>query len=162
MDNEQAKIIEQITKARHKVSYHSSFLAINDGQYSFMHLYKTKKIKLPEINQYRMWDENEQSQFIESLLLNCPIPTIIMLEEEGYQRLIKGAEYLLAISNFITDGLELKNLTSLTELNGYTYSKLPSSAKAYLNNASLYVNTLNIKTKENEKELIEKLNLIYY
>lgn len=159
------KVYDQLKEARKSISYHSSFLPINDGKWSFMYLAKKNKIKLPKISHYKMWDELQQSQFIESILLDYPIPTIILSEYKDYQEIIKGSEYIMALTNFLYDQLELTGLTKLTSLNGFKYSDLPSFAKSYLNNSSLYVNIIEfnkIPTKADEVDLLGKLGMIYY
>ena len=57
-------------------------------------MYKTGELKIdPDYQRLFRWDETKQSQFIESLILELPVPPIFVIEaEEGKFELIDGLQ----------------------------------------------------------------------
>lgn len=96
----------------------------------------------PEFQRMFRWNEGAQSRFIESLLLELPIPPIFLIEREdriyelidGLQRL---SSYLHFTSRLAPEGeilppLELSDCDIVAKLNGYTYESLPRPLKIKL------------------------------
>ncbi|WP_429968208.1 DUF262 domain-containing protein [Enterococcus sp. AZ046] len=85
----------------------------------------------PEYQRLFRWSVGKQSRFIESLLLELPIPPIFLIElEEGVYELIDGLQRISSYLNFrgrLNEGeqLELVDCDIVKELNGLTYSDLP-------------------------------------
>lgn len=92
----------------------------------------TKKLDInPSFQRRVVWDEVRMSLFIESLILNVPIPSILLANDERSNKflVIDGKQRLSAILRFVAPdndgkGFKLKGLKVLNELNGYTYKKL--------------------------------------
>lgn len=80
----------------------------------------------PEYQRRQVWDRKKQSQFIESLLMNLPIPPVFLYEPE-YNRyeVMDGQQRLSSIVAFYSNRLKLTGLEHWTELNGRFYSDLP-------------------------------------
>lgn len=91
------------------------------------------------------WSEGSQSRFIESLLLELPIPPIFVIEREvGIYELVDGLQRLSSYMHFIgvhgdcknDDGslnkLKLTDCDIIKELNGLTYDDLPYALKVRL------------------------------
>lgn len=117
--------------------------------------YKSKKLALnPSFQRRYVWNDVIKSVFIESLMLNVPIPSILLANNSDENKfiVIDGKQRLNAIISFIAPekngkGFKLKGLKVLKELNGYDYKKLQSdlSKTNYLNkieNAILKTNVL--------------------
>lgn len=115
----------------------------------------TKKLDInPSFQRRVVWDEVRMSLFIESLILNVPIPSILLANDEKSNKflVIDGKQRLSAILQFVAQenggkGFKLKGLKVLTELNGYTYKKLSedTSKEQYLTrieNALLKTNVI--------------------
>ncbi|BDA72548.1 protein of unknown function DUF262 [Rivularia sp. IAM M-261] len=87
------------------------------------------------------WDVKKQSRFIESILLNIPLPPIILFET-GYRNyeLIDGKQRIVAIRDFYGDKYQLTGLEFLTEFEGRIYDKLPIEFRSNLNNH--YISTV--------------------
>jgi hypothetical protein len=66
------------------------------------------------------WSSDAQSRFIESILLQFPLPAFYFyVENDGSWRIVDGLQRIQALKNFIIDQtLELNNLEILTEYNG--------------------------------------------
>src|SRR5690242_16616779 len=76
-------------------------------------LIKTKKwINLrPEYQRRLVWDDKKRSLFVESLLLNIPIPPIFLYENDlSRYEVMDGQQRLNAIFDFYENRYELKGL----------------------------------------------------
>src|SRR5262245_38143084 len=85
-----------------------------------------EQIKLnPDFQRRDRWDEKRQSRLIESLIMNVPIPPVFLGEDEyGQYVVLDGRQRLTAISDFLNNDLELRNLQVWDELNGKRYADL--------------------------------------
>jgi len=80
----------------------------------------------PEYQRRQVWDRAKQSRFLESLLMNLPVPPVFLFEPE-YNRyeVMDGQQRLSSIVSFYEGKLKLTGLEHWTELNGKFYSDLP-------------------------------------
>lgn len=80
----------------------------------------------PEYQRRQVWDRVKQSRFIESLLMNLPVPPVFLFEPE-YSRyeVMDGQQRLSSIVSFYQGKLKLSGLEHWTELNGKFYDDLP-------------------------------------
>ncbi len=92
----------------------------------------------PEYQRRQVWDRKKQSQFIESLLMNLPIPPVFLFEPE-YNRyeVMDGQQRLSAIVAFYSNRLKLIGLEQWSELNGKEYSDLPNKVQRGLDRRRL-------------------------
>lgn len=89
----------------------------------------------PEFQRMFRWTEGAQARFIESLILELPVPPIFLIErEDRVYELIDGLQRLSSYLHFrdqlVIDGKKLEPLVLqecdiVPELNGLTYSDLP-------------------------------------
>lgn len=75
-----------------------------------------------------LWNNEKKSQFIESLLLNLPIPTFYFNEkEENSWEVIDGLQRISTINTFLVEKtLKLSGLEFLKEYNGFKFDELPN------------------------------------
>lgn len=80
----------------------------------------------PEYQRRQVWDRAKRSRFIESLLMNLPIPPVFLYEPE-YSRyeVMDGQQRLSSILSFYENRLKLTGLEHWPELNGRYYAELP-------------------------------------
>jgi hypothetical protein len=73
----------------------------------------------PEYQRRSVWDRGKRSLFIESLLMNIPIPPVFLLEWE-YSRyeVMDGQQRLNTIVEFYENRFKLSGLEKWPELNG--------------------------------------------
>lgn len=82
----------------------------------------------PKYQRRERWDEEKESGLIESFLLNIPVPPIYLAEDEyGTYSVIDGKQRVTAINKFLRNELKLKSLDKFKDLEGYTFSALPTS-----------------------------------
>ena len=86
----------------------------------------------PDFQRREAWRDGHKSQYIESLLLNVPVPQIVLAERKdrrGKFIVIDGKQRLLALRQFhskdtIFASYSLSNLSIRTDLNGVNYERL--------------------------------------
>lgn len=84
---------------------------------------------MPEYQREYKWSLKQQSEFIESVLTNLPIPYIYVADvldgdNEGRIEIIDGSQRIRTISRFINNQLTLEGLTLVPELNGFKFKDL--------------------------------------
>ncbi len=107
---------------------------------------KGKIILNPEFQRSYVWDTKKASLLIESIILNVPIPTIYVAQEEKHNEkeiqnwlVVDGVQRLTALKNFYDGKFKLKDLEVLGEdnngnlLNGLHFENLPMQYKNKLN-----------------------------
>jgi hypothetical protein len=106
-------------------------------------MYKSKELIInPDFQRLFRWSEGKQSQFIESLILELPIPPIYVIEvEDGVYELIDGLQRISSYLHFRgrhpeeSDPerfLSLMECDVLPMLNGLTYDDLPQAIQIKL------------------------------
>jgi hypothetical protein len=79
----------------------------------------------PDFQRRDRWDEEKQSRFIESIIMNVPIPPVFLGEDEyGMYVVLDGRQRLTAIREFLNNTFKLKSLKVWSDLNGQNYNDL--------------------------------------
>lgn len=79
----------------------------------------------PQFQRRDRWDQARQSRFIESLIMNVPIPPVFLGEDEyGMYVVLDGRQRLTAVNEFLKNTYELTKLYVWKELNGMRFSDL--------------------------------------
>ena len=84
------------------------------------------------------WTATMKSRLIESFILNIPVPSIILYQQDfkPYE-VLDGEQRISAIQEFYENKLKLTELEILPELNGYTYNRLPQKIRANIDRRSI-------------------------
>jgi hypothetical protein len=134
-------------------------------EYSVETLLKNaSKLIVPKHQQKKDWDEKKQSTFIESMLLDLPLPAVILHEtfdENDIEQLqiVDGIERIRTVISFVRDELTLTDLKKLTALNGFKFSDLLVSRQRRFNRTSVRIIEFSKKTsKENCRNFCARLN----
>lgn len=139
VDSELSSIEEEITKYRQEIK--SERMDMSFGE--IINMYKEGEIIItPEYQRAFRWDEKRQSDFIESILLGIPFPSIfVATNEDGRWELIDGLQRISTVLSFFNElkdekGKEnSKNRLKLTEgsilknIQGLTIDTLPLEYK---------------------------------
>lgn len=165
MDN--IDIINSVDEKIDKVRTRSLDLSFNE----LMDMYQSKELKInPEYQRMFRWDSVKQSQFIESLILELPVPPIFVIELDdnvyelidGLQRIssylhFRGSldknysmEYNLEENELENQFLNLTGCDILKELEGKSYNELPKALQIRLKRNFIRVEVLR---KENDSKL---------
>jgi hypothetical protein len=84
------------------------------------------KIYIPNYQSTLVWDKEKQSKFIESVILDLPIP-FIFTADVPTQRLevVDGSQRIRTLAAFMTNQFCLENLDILNNLTGCYFEDLP-------------------------------------
>jgi uncharacterized protein YihD (DUF1040 family) len=124
-------------------------------------MYKSKELVIdPDFQRLFRWSEGKQSQFVESLILELPIPPIYVMEvDDGVYELIDGLQRISSYLHFRglhpSDHVEGKQLTLsecdvLPMLNGLRYEDLPTALQIKLKRHFIRMEVLR---RESDKQL---------
>jgi len=79
----------------------------------------------PDFQRRDRWDVDKQSRFIESIIMNVPIPPVFLGEDQyGKYVVLDGRQRLTAIKDFLSNLFKLSGLKVWEDLNGQNYNEL--------------------------------------
>jgi len=79
----------------------------------------------PDFQRRDRWNNEKRSRFIESVIMNVPVPPVFLGEEEyGKYVVLDGRQRLTAAYKFLSNELRLEGLNVWKELNGLTYAEI--------------------------------------
>lgn len=100
-------------------------------------MYQNEELTIsPDYQRLFRWEEEKQSRFVESLILEMPVPPIFVIEaDEGVYELIDGLQRISSYLHFRgerlgdteDDFLKLRGCDIVTDLNGLTFNDLPKA-----------------------------------
>ena len=126
-------------------------------------------IQIPEYQRKYVWDQKRASRFIESLLLDLPVPGMFLYREKDdeIQLVVDGQQRLQSLQSFYegifpTTRKEFK-LTGLeTRFNGMAYKDLPAADRRRLDNSLIRSTVIRQDRPDNEATsqyfVFERLN----
>ena len=107
----------------------------------------------PEYQRRLVWDVKKKSLFIESLLLNIPIPPIFLYESDlNRYEVMDGQQRLNAVVDFYENGFELHGLETWSDINTKRYRELPETLKRGLDRRRLSA-TVVLTEQTSERQL---------
>jgi hypothetical protein len=84
----------------------------------------------PEYQRRHRWSVEKKSRLIESFLINVPVPPVFLYERELARfEVMDGRQRLTALSDFYADKFKLDGLQYWADLDGRSYSTLPSKVR---------------------------------
>lgn len=165
--NADGALTAELDRHRREVSYDSYDILIRQ----LVDLVSEAAIDIaPEYQRQFVWDDKNQSRFIESIFLGIPIPSLYMATNaDSTWELIDGVQRISTVIRFCGDAaqlaiiaqepLKIAGLEKLTALNGRAFAGLPKSLQLAFQLKSLKVTTLNDKSDLNVRfDLFERLN----
>lgn len=82
-------------------------------------------LKMPEFQRQFVWKQDQQSLFIESVLLGFPLPPLyINKNKNGEYIVVDGRQRLTTLKRFLHNEFKLSNLNALPDLNGKNFNDL--------------------------------------
>ncbi len=91
-----------------------------------------KLINNPDFQRNLVWETEQKSRFIESIILNFPLPSFYVNQtREGKYIVVDGLQRTSTLHEFVNDEFELMGLKALPKLNGYNFSELTKLAGDY-------------------------------
>jgi len=102
-----------------------------------------KLIIEPDFQRNVVWDSDKKSKFIESVILNFPLPPWYLNQtKEGKLIIVDGIQRTTALHEFVNNEFKLSGLEALTRLNGYTFSELkelPGDYQTRIEDKKIYI-----------------------
>lgn len=84
----------------------------------------------PEYQRRHRWSVERKSRLIESFLMNVPVPPVFLYERDlARYEVMDGRQRLTALSEFYANKFALTRLQYWSDLEGRTYSELPSKVR---------------------------------
>lgn len=123
-------------------------------------LRENELIARPTFQRNAVWDRRRQSKFIESVLLNIPIPNLFFAEDEdGSKVVVDGQQRLIALKKFVENSYPLSGLEVLHQLNRKRFDDLTERQQRIINNRTLRCLVISAKSdSEIRFEVFERLN----
>ncbi len=122
----------------------------------------------PDYQRLFRWDEEKQSRFIESLILEMPVPPIFVIEtENGVYELIDGLQRISSYLHFRGEKLGMENREALVldgcdiveELNGLSYENLPKSLQIKIKRSFVRMEVIKKESEDSLKyHMFKRLN----
>ncbi len=114
----------------------------------------------PNFQRASVWDAVRQSRFVESILLNIPIPNLFFAEDDDRTKVVvDGQQRLTALKQFKENRFALKGLEALAALNGKLYENLTERQQRIFNNRTLRCLVISARSdSEIRFQVFERLN----
>lgn len=159
----------QLEKERRTVSFDTYDLAVRQ----ILDMIESKDINTaPEYQRKFVWEDTRQSEFVESVFLGIPIPSVFMAtNKDSTWEVVDGVQRLSTLVHFAgsteqrgialgpIDSLVLKGLEKLTAFNGNRFQDLPRSIQLAFMTRPIRVTVLNDKSDMGVRfDLFERLN----
>jgi len=128
-----------------------SDIEISDTPFSvFEYLRQLEKGKItiqPDFQRHQVWKKSQKSRFIESILLNFPLPPIYLNEtKESNYIVIDGLQRTTAINEFYNGDFALSELEALPKYNAYFFDDLPEYLQSKFEDKKLTIFSLKPST----------------
>jgi hypothetical protein len=131
--------------------------------YEYLRLYKRGRLKIdPDFQRNSVWKPEQKSRFIESILLNFPLPPLYVNQQKDNSLvIIDGLQRTMALKSFLDkeNGTILTGLLLLPDLNGLKFTELPSHYQAIIESRKLWIYILKPSTPiQIIYELFDRIN----
>jgi hypothetical protein len=116
---------------------------------------------VPDYQREYTWEPARKSRFIESILMNLPVPFLFFWEnpKTGKLEIVDGSQRLRTIEEFILGDLKLGELAKMDKLSGFCFKDLSDSRQRKLKNRSIRGIILNEHAdNESRFDLFDRIN----
>ena len=129
--------------------------------FEFIHKFKKGNIDTEAaFSRGDIWSIKQKSKFIESVILNFPIPAFYVNEKiNGEWLIIDGAQRTRTFVDFLNNKFSLKNLELLPTLNECTFSDLEIALRTKIEDKKLNIQILTASTPPHiVYQIFERIN----
>ncbi len=121
---------------------------------------ETGRFFVPKYQRNLAWRPQQQSEFIESLLVGLPIPFLFFYQtSDGRMEIVDGSQRMRAMRAFLKEELRLTDLTLLPELNGFSFDDLPEDRRNKLEDVTIRTIVLDTSTDASTRaEMFARIN----
>ena len=165
-EDEQRTLDEQVQKLQKIVDYEIREYPVEILVDKFVNGLETDEAELfiPDYQREFIWSEPQQSRFIESILLNLPIPYLFVADvnegaREGRLEIVDGSQRIRTLVAFMQDSLRLSGLIKLDKANGFVFSEMSVPRQMRFKRKTLRTIELTESTDEEaRREIFDRLN----
>nr|WP_256675607.1 DUF262 domain-containing protein [Pseudomonas sp. ALS1279] len=126
----------------------------------------TNELFIPDYQRDYKWDDKTLSRFIESILLDFPIPYIYIanvsaedIELDGRVEIIDGSQRIRALHYFVNNEIPLQDLKELKALEGFYFDDLPAGRRRrFLRESLRFVELKGNVSESHRRDLFERIN----
>lgn len=113
----------------------------------------------PDYQRDYVYDNKMASKLVESILMNIPIPTVYLCQEEDESySVIDGQQRITSFVRYLKNEFALTGLTELPELNGKHYKELEKAVQKRLKSSSLRAIVILKESQDIKYEIFARLN----
>lgn len=122
------------------------------------------ELYIPDYQREFIWDEKQQARFIESLLLNLPVPYLFVADTghgkyEGRLEIVDGSQRIRTLVEFLENRLLLQSLKKLPLANGFYFKDLSKPRQLRFKRKTLRMIELTEQADEEaRREIFDRLN----
>ncbi|MEP8683694.1 DUF262 domain-containing protein [Enterobacter hormaechei] len=120
------------------------------------------ELYIPDYQREFVWSDIQKSRFIESLLLNIPIPYVFVADignDDGRLEIVDGSQRIRTLYHFLNDKFELNGLKKLTSANGFKYSDFTPARKLRFDRKTIrMIELTELCDEEARREIFDRLN----
>lgn len=155
-------LLRQIEKERKNIKTDSYSMSIGE----LINLYNQGEIKLnPAFQRLYRWNDEQKTNFIESILLGIPIPEVFVAQkQDGKWDIVDGVQRISTLLQLTGDlkgkePLILGRTKYLPDLDGFTWETLPLDVKRILRRGKIGINIILTENSiQSQYELFKRLN----
>lgn len=157
---------EEVTRAEEAIASVSRHVKFNIAEYPIS-LYVSRfaddendRYFVPEYQRKLAWSDEQKSQFIESLIVGLPIPFMFFYQTSGGRmEIVDGSQRMRAMRAFLKEGLRLRELVLVPELNGFHFCDLPGDRRNKLEDVTIRTIVLDTDTDPSTRaEMFARIN----
>ncbi|MEW8495549.1 MAG: DUF262 domain-containing protein [Candidatus Thiodiazotropha taylori] len=115
---------------------------------------------VPEYQRNLAWTDEQKSQFVESLIVGLPIPFMFFYQtSKGRMEIVDGSQRMRAMRSFLKEGLKLRGLNLVPELNGFRFDDLSIDRRNKLEDVTIRTIILDTDTDPSTRaEMFARIN----
>ncbi|MEP7171725.1 MAG: DUF262 domain-containing protein [Bacteroidota bacterium] len=157
--DEQAKAEEQIVEEKEPVSFDTREYPVE----VLIDKFNNQEFIIPNYQRAFVWekDKEKMSKFIESIILDLPIPYLFFADEPetGKLEIVDGSQRIRTMQAFKNNSFELVGLEVLDLLNGYKFSDLiESRQRRFLRKTLRSIELTEKASSEVRRDLFARIN----
>jgi uncharacterized protein with ParB-like and HNH nuclease domain len=125
--------------------------------------YQAEEFVIPKYQRNFVWGEDKEkmSKFIESIILDLPIPYLFFADDKdtGKLEIVDGSQRIRTLDLFRRDGFVLEGLEKLDLLNRFKFSDLPESRqRRFLRKTLRSIELTEKASSDVRRDLFERIN----
>lgn len=120
----------------------------------------TSEIYIPDYQREMVWSPKQKSRFIESILLNLPIPYLFCADDdEGRTEIIDGSQRTRTIVEYYQNLFPLQDLKLLPALDGFYFEDLPAKRQRRVKKKTIrMIELTSDMDEEARRQMFDRLN----